>query len=153
MFTVSEERSFLGWMRETGNVFTGDEYHFRFGIWMTNKRIVQSHNAANLGFTLALNKFAHFTPSEYKALLGNRIGRKNIKQTPKGTKIAEDSIDWRTKGVVNPIKDQGPCGSCWAFSAIQVVESQVAITKNTLYSLSEQNILDCDTQCAGCNGG
>ena len=147
-----EHKAFLGWMRETGNMFTGDEYHSRFGIWLSNKRFVQNHNRANLGFTLALNKLVHLSPAEYKAMLGFRNnGTHNI--ATKSNTIANDGIDWRTKGVVNPIQDQAQCGSCWAFSAIQVQESQYAITYGQLQKLSEQNLVDCVTSCDGCGGG
>jgi len=62
-------------------------------------------------------------------------------------------MDWRTKGVVNPVKDQGQCGSCWAFSAAGALESQWAIKNGKLLSLSEQQIVDCDNNESGCNGG
>ena len=53
------------------------------------------------------------------------------------------SVDWRTKGVVNAIKNQGSCGSCWAFSAVGTVESFAAISSGKLQLLSEQNLVDC----------
>jgi C1A family cysteine protease len=71
--------------------------------------------------------------------------------------------DWRTKGVVNPIKNQQQCGSCWAFSTISVIESLWAIKGNPLTSFSEQLLVDCSAGCSeiqntsvcnsGCDGG
>ena len=64
------------------------------------------------------------------------------------------SIDWRTKGVVSAIKNQGQCGSCWAFSATSAMESAAAIAGASLPNLSEQNIVDCyETGYNGCQGG
>jgi cathepsin L len=139
-------------MRSTNNIYSGDEYKFRLGVWMANKRLVSQHNAAQKSFTVSMNKLAALTPAEYKQLLGHRsIGNKEIpvKTFSKG----DAEVDWRTKGIVNPIKDQGQCGSCWAFSVIQAMESQWALKKNKLPSLSEQNLVDCVTSCAGCDGG
>jgi len=80
------------------------------------------------------------------------------------TEATPTSWDWRTHGVVNPVKNQGQCGSCWAFSTIGVIESKYAIKGNTLTSFSEQEIVDCSVGCSeeppygkvcnqGCNGG
>ena len=65
----------------------------------------------------------------------------------------ETSVDWRTKGAVNPIQDQGQCGSCWAFSSVAAMEGAHAIKTGTLLKLSEQQFVDCDKRSSGCNGG
>ncbi|XP_023280257.1 cathepsin K-like [Seriola lalandi dorsalis] len=63
------------------------------------------------------------------------------------------SIDYREKGMVTPVKDQGSCSSCWAFSAVGALEGQLAKTTGQLLNLSPQNLLDCDNQSDGCKGG
>merc|ERR1712048_597809 len=69
-------------------------------------------------------------------------------------KAAVAAVDWSTRSdVVNPVKDQGACGSCWAFGAVGVLESTYAIQQGKLYNLAEQQLVDCDKSSSGCSGG
>merc|ERR1712176_1311849 len=70
----------------------------------------------------------------------------NLKDTPA-------SIDWRPKGAVSAVKDQGECGSCWAFSATEEIESQISMATGNLPKLSTQQIISCDKTDDGCDGG
>ena len=148
----NEEQSFVHWMRQTNNMFTGEEYQTRLGIWLQNKRIVQEHNR-NGAFRIELNHLAHYTPAEYKSLLGFKPNMVPSKPATPSNYAAPESFDWRDKGVVNDIKNQENCGSCWSFSTCQAQESQWAITTGKLLSLSEQNLVDCVITCSGCSGG
>jgi cathepsin L len=145
-------------MRTTKILYTGEEYHLRLGIFLANARFVTEHNQKpGTPFRCSLNHLAALTPAEYKSMLGYRqpshaSNNRGVKMAPL-RKNVPDSLDYRDKGVVNPVKDQAQCGSCWAFSAIQSIESTYALEKKTLYSLSEQNLVDCDLFCLGCSGG
>lgn len=142
-------------MRRTNQIFTGDEYHLRFGIFLANSRRVQEFNSVKRTFKVGLNKFACYTPAEYKVLLGLRRNPVPSRQkiVNKAKTNEPDSVDWREKNIVNEIKNQGNCGSCWAFGTIQACESAYALAHGTLYSCSEQNLVDCVPNCYGCNGG
>jgi len=157
MFSAAEEKTFLQWMRDTNQMFTANEYQLRLGIWQQNARFVREHNKANKDFKLTMNHLAALTPNEYRSLLTFKsIPRNHVSAAPVKSVPNDDAVDWRDKGVVNEVKDQAQCGSCWSFSAIQAVESQWAIVKGELLSLSEQNLVDCatkDYECEGCNGG
>ena len=147
-----EERSFVSWMRSTNQVYTGDEYHLRLGIYLASSRFVQAHNAKQTSFKVSLNKFAAMTPAEYKAMLGFTPTLRKNKGTRSNFKIPE-SLDWREKGAVTEIKDQGQCGSCWAFSTIAGCEGANQIATGQLLSFSESNLVDCVDTCYGCMGG
>lgn len=152
---INEERQFLQWMRTNNKFYTGDEYHLRLGIFLTHFRYCQEFNRRNgLTFRVGINQFSCHTPAEYKALLGFRGSTKSSRNIiiPKPKADIPDSYDWRDKNVVNPVKDQGSCGSCWAFSAIATSESAYAIATGKLFQFSEQNLLDC-APFLGCDGG
>jgi len=68
-------------------------------------------------------------------------------------KLLGNAVDWRARGAVTGVKDQGQCGSCWSFSTTGNIEGQWAIAGNALTSLSEENLVSCDTTDSGCQGG
>jgi len=115
-------------------------------------------------YKLGLNQFAHLTLIEFTALhLGYAKTKFNVpsKNTTgkvcdnKGPLTAPDEIDWDVQGKVTKVKNQGRCGSCWAFSATGAIESVLALTTGELDELSEQQLVDCSTAYGnqGCNGG
>jgi C1A family cysteine protease len=135
---------------------TVEEYEFRFQQWLMKQAHIEEHNAKEgQTYTVAHNKFSTWTDAEYKRILGYKpMEDSKLTATasfPNATVAA--SIDWRTKGAVNPVKDQGQCGSCWAFSSTGALEGAHAIKTGTLLSFSEQQLVDCDGLSAGCNGG
>ena len=155
--TAADEKSFLSWMRRTNNIYTGDEYHLRFGIFLATKNYVSQFNSNSKSFKLTLNKFACYTPAEISMLYGivTPFTLKGRKISPKHEPTeVPDNFDYRDKGYVNLVRDQFLCGGCWAFSAIQAHETTDAIHTGKLLSLSESNLIDCaNIECYGCNGG
>jgi C1A family cysteine protease len=91
------------------------------------------------------NKFSTFTREEYRRMLG-RLPNKNkssSKVVELPTDKLSDSVDWRTKGAVNAVQDQGQCGSCWAFSSTAAMESAHFLKTGQLLKLSEQQLVAC----------
>jgi len=115
------------------------------------ERNARSNGRNNFG----LNKFSDMTQDEFKrAYLGfkPRAGRPHL-PVVRSAKTADDLVDWRTKGAVTAVKNQAQCGSCWAFSTAEEIESAWFLAGNELTTLSEQQIVSCDTVDQGCSGG
>jgi len=132
---------------------TSEEYKFRLAIFNKKEQENQEINSnPNNTFTVGHNMFSTFTDSEYKRLLGFKgiEEQENIVSLPE---TAAASVDWRSKGGVNAVKNQGQCGSCWAFSAIAAVENHHFQATGQLASFSEQEVVDCDKTSYGCQGG
>ncbi|KAK3888537.1 hypothetical protein Pcinc_007389 [Petrolisthes cinctipes] len=137
-------------------------YHHRHLIFTQNmKKVHILHHNEQGTATYGPTKFADLTEAEFRQqMLGFRPDLKpqHSNMKPVSTSGLNDmelptSFDWREYGAVTPIKNQGMCGSCWAFSTTGNVEGQWAIKHKNLYSLSEQELVDCDSTDQGCNGG
>lgn len=157
LVNTHDEKQFLSWMRENHVVYLGSEYKFRLGIYLTNMRYIQEFNKGKHSFFLKATKFVTYTKTEYESILGNIEGKAPreetlVKAVPKNDETPA-AWDWRDKGFVNAVKDQGNCGSCWAFGTCSAMETTWALKAGTLLSLSEQNLVDCIWDCLGCNGG
>jgi cathepsin L len=150
------QSSFTFWMQQYQKSYHHDEFQFRYRIFRQNVDFIESHNKANKGFTVALNQYADLSSSEFASLyLGTVYSAPNVTVAKPTRVFAPASFDWRTKGVVTPIKNQQQCGSCWAFSTTGSTEGCHALTTKKLVSVSEQNLVDCSTAQGnqGCDGG
>ncbi|CAL5345157.1 unnamed protein product [Camellia sinensis] len=151
------------WMTRHGRVYKDtEEKNARFQVFKDNLQHINSFNeGVDRGYKLGVNKFADLTNEEFRA---SHTGykRQPTKETfvSKPTSFryvnltdAPTTVDWRNQGAVTPIKDQSQCGCCWAFSAVAAVEGINKITNSNLLSLSEQELVDCNTDNGGCGGG
>lgn len=157
----NEFDSFLDW-GNTNKVYykNPQELREKFIIWKYNKNLVENHNVTENGFSIELNKFADSVwPLHYmKNHKLNNFKYDNddfVCNDLYNSQLIPESIDWRDNNVVTRVKDQGQCGSCWAFSSTGSIESQYAIKTGNLVLLSESQIVDCDTNGTdmGCMGG
>jgi len=136
----------------------------RYSIFRDNINKINELNAKHPKAHFKINKFADMTQEEMQSTHMGFIppvkGTKQYKdkQNIPVMKFDNDGFnattsDWRTKGAVSPVKDQGQCGSCWAFSAVETIESSVFLSTGKLPILSEQQVVSCDKVDGGCNGG
>jgi cathepsin L len=163
--------SFEEWIKQHQKPWRAGSPEFleRKSLFLERVKEVIAHNAnPKKTYTKGINKFSASTVGEMKSLTGavpelmgahspknsktSNIQMKNVEELP-------ESVDWRDQGVLTPVKDQGHCGSCWAFSTTETLEAHVAINTGLLFSLSPQQVASCVdnvNQCGGiggCSGG
>jgi len=169
---------FLSWLETQAKEYTTDEEKMqRHKIWMENHERIESHNTQIPApkFTLGHNEYSDMTEDEFAQHF--RLGKyssvaememkdaKNLVNSDADVKTARhlslnqlplhlpDEVNWIALGGVTPVKNQGACGSCWAFSTTGALEGAKYVKTGELVALSEQNLLDCDHKDLGCSGG
>ncbi|KAG7343098.1 cysteine protease [Nitzschia inconspicua] len=165
------ESQFYVWMQDHGKMYaTDEEAQLRLSIWKENYAFIEAHNAQGLSYTLGHNQFSDMTLDEFHQY--NKLGKYSpgimtprmskfesatskgaLRKSRRALQDLPESVDWVEKGAVVPVKNQGMCGSCWAFSAIVAIEGAHYLDTGNLTSLSEQELIDCDHTDMGCGGG
>ncbi|KAM9982843.1 hypothetical protein ACTFIZ_007365 [Dictyostelium cf. discoideum] len=153
--------AFTNWMIAHQRHYSSEEFNGRYNIFKANMDYINEWNTKGSETVLGLNVFADITNEEYRTTyLGTPFDASSLEMTPSekvfgGVQVSE--VDWRAKGAVTPIKNQGECGGCWSFSATGATEGAqyIANGDSGLTSLSEQQLIDCSGSYGnnGCGGG
>lgn len=158
-----DEYTFDNYVADFRLSLSSQEYVLRKGIFDTELLRVKAHNKKNLSWKEGINKFSMLNTEEKRVSQGLMSGAypkhmavKNYHRYDE-TSATElpNSIDWRDYNIITPVKDQGACGSCWAFAAAEIIESYVAKKSGLLSTLSIQQMVSCSSnpyKCGG-NGG
>ena len=171
----NEELEFLQYASETGKHYKSvEEMEKRKANWKKAKGRIETLKQKNKKATFKVNQFSDMDDSELSSFLGFATITEDDMQDGAARRLADEdnlagagrnlsdygNIDWSTSGHMTPVKNQGQCGSCWAFSATSVLEAMVSIEKTKLaggelvepYRLSESQAVDCFSP-DGCQGG
>merc|ERR1711963_759609 len=150
--SVLEE--FFQFEKDFGKLYSSQRERWeRFGVFSANLRRIRSHNdRPGVTYTLGITKFADMSDEEFKLVNlqgysgSPRMNLLKVKPTPNDVETTDlpTEVDWRKRGVVTPVKDQGRCGSCWAFGTVEQVESYYALANNGSQTvLAPQQLVSC----------
>ncbi|XP_021145332.2 procathepsin L-like isoform X1 [Columba livia] len=157
------EAAWEGWKSLYAKEYPGELEAARREVWEKNLRRIQQHNweesQGQHQFHLEMNHYGDLTDEEFNQLLNGFVPARQeepalLFQASAAVKTPAE-VDWRAKGYVTPVKNQGHCGSCWAFSATGALEGLVFKRTGKPAVLSEQNLIDCSRKLGnnGCHGG
>jgi len=153
---------FTKFMQQYNKKYTHDTFFYRYTVFKQNMDKIELGNRQKHSYTMGMNAMGDMTHAEFKAVkLGYKrvdnsyLRSKNTQGPHLHVKKPAATMDWRKKGAVTTVKDQGQCGSCWAFSTTGSTEGAHQIATGKLVGLSEQQLVDCSSAQGnqGCNGG
>lgn len=153
-----ERLDFEEFKRTFGKTYASPEEHEkRFQIYRLNKFNIELRNKQKRTWTEAVNKFSDLTTEEFQQ---KHLGYVNTLKTPEPltrtksqlNKQMPQRVDWRESGAITAVKDQGSCGSCWAFTAVEMIESYAFLNGGSLMELSPQHMTSCVQNPDNCGG-
>lgn len=145
--------------RRYANTVEREEHNKRRDIFRQNLRFINSHNRKHVSFKAGINHLADQSPEEIMGLRGRIYKAEYNGGLPFSSDLTvediPDTMDWRLRGAVTPVKDQGVCGSCWSFGTTGTIEGALFLKTNRSVLLSQQNLIDCSWGFGndGCDGG
>jgi len=148
---------FQAWSQSVGKRYNSVELEaYRLSVFAENVARIEAENSAQSEYQLGETLFADITQEEFVSQYLGYTAVSNTVEAETDFAVPNAAFTWQNKGVITPVKNQGSCGSCWAFSTTGTVEGYWAINKGSLPNLSEQQLVDCvgiAYGCLGCNGG
>lgn len=159
------QSEFTSYVKAHRKTYATDEFFGRFAVFKANLDKIRRHNTeAAQGkhtFSMAVNEFADMTHSEFVTRFTGYAGvqaEENLLMSDfaaphLNVTAPMASVDWRQRNAVSGVKNQGSCGSCWAFSTVGATEGAYAVKTGRLASLSPQQLVDCSKANSACNGG
>jgi len=154
---------FASWKMKHGKMYTSSAHEIKaFAAFAENEDKIVATNARGLSYKLAHNEFSDLTANDFFKQGHTGFNTTLHRRTTFSTRPVHvansnvtlpSSVDWVERGAVSQVQNQGSCGSCWAFSASGAIEGAYYLSTGQLLTLSQEDLVQCDTTDSGCNGG
>jgi len=153
---VDYEGQFVAFVETYNKKYDTEAFFPRFNIFKAKLDEIAAHNRANHTWQMGINEFSDMTWEEFSqhmlGFIAPDVDLSPEYDVPASNRIPPNDVDWRQKGGVTPVKNQGQCGSCWDFAGVGTIETFHFVKAGALINLSEQQVLDC-SKGGSCGGG